>query len=232
MSEEDAGSLLDVGGDGAVSEPSDSPNFYWAENVAGEGDKPEFLLDKYGSVADQAKAYPELQKKLGGFTGAPESYALPDDVSDDDAEYVKALVEAAADSNMNQETFDRIMEIGEGILSAKEEMDRDVEIEKLGENAEGRLQAVAQFLQNNLGDKYDELQFAVNNADVVMLLEEVIKATAPAKLPTAATESAGKVTQADIDSAVAKKDAEGNVRYYTDEAYRNQVQDMMKRVSA
>ena len=37
-----------------------------------EGEKPEWLKDKYKSVEDQAKAYAELEKKFGGFTGSPE----------------------------------------------------------------------------------------------------------------------------------------------------------------
>jgi len=49
--------------------------FSWSEGVNGEGEAPEyFKADKYKSVADQAKAYTELEKRFGGFTGAPEAY--------------------------------------------------------------------------------------------------------------------------------------------------------------
>ena len=45
--------------------------YYLADGVKGTGDIPEwYKADKYKSVAEQAKAYPELLSKFGGFTGA------------------------------------------------------------------------------------------------------------------------------------------------------------------
>ena len=46
-----------------------------------EAEKPEwFLSEKYKTVEDQAAAYPELAKKIGAMTGAPEEYevSMPD----------------------------------------------------------------------------------------------------------------------------------------------------------
>ena len=44
--------------------------FFLSEGIKGVGDLPEwYKADKYKSVAEQAKAYTELEKKFGGFTG-------------------------------------------------------------------------------------------------------------------------------------------------------------------
>ena len=42
------------------------------EATAEEGERPEWLKDKYKTVEDQAKAYNDAEKKLGGFSGSPE----------------------------------------------------------------------------------------------------------------------------------------------------------------
>ena len=52
--------------------------FFLSEGIKGVGDLPEwYKADKYKSIAEQAKAYTELEKKFGGFTGAPkDGYSL------------------------------------------------------------------------------------------------------------------------------------------------------------
>ena len=46
--------------------------YFLSDGIKGTGETPEWYKgDKYKSVAEQAKAYTELEKKFGGFTGAP-----------------------------------------------------------------------------------------------------------------------------------------------------------------
>jgi hypothetical protein len=75
-----------------------------------------------------------------------------------------------------------------GILSAQseavEEVSAEVEIAKLGDNGIERIKTVEQFMKNNLdSDTYERLRYAVNSAESVELVEALINATAPAKLP-------------------------------------------------
>ena len=52
--------------------------FFLSDGIKGVGDQPEwYKADKYKSVAEQAKAYTELEKKFGGFTGAPKDGYQP-----------------------------------------------------------------------------------------------------------------------------------------------------------
>ena len=52
-----------------------------------------YKADKYKSVAEQAKAYTELEKKFGGFTGAPkDGYSVVEGVEQDDALWQRACV--------------------------------------------------------------------------------------------------------------------------------------------
>ena len=62
-----------VAADPAPAEPApDAAKWYLAEGVAGNGEPPEwFRADKYKTLDEQAKAYVELEKRFGAFTGAP-----------------------------------------------------------------------------------------------------------------------------------------------------------------
>ena len=103
------------GGGGGEENNNENNNDGGEENQA-----PEWLQGKYvtegktqeESIAEQAKAYPELAAKFGAFTGAPEEYAdivlsdelkeLGVEISNDDPMLVAAK-EFAKESNMSQE---------------------------------------------------------------------------------------------------------------------------------
>ena len=71
--QDDAGAVADmVGGQETQQEAS----WHYAEGVPGQGDKQEFLKDKYANITEQAKAYTELESRFGSFTGAPEAYEI------------------------------------------------------------------------------------------------------------------------------------------------------------
>jgi hypothetical protein len=215
------------------SEPSnetnetEQPSFLWAEGVAGQGDVPEwYKADKYKSVSDQAKAYGDLEKRFGGFTGAPEAYELGEDVDPEDT-FVQMLSEIGTSSNMNQETFAKVYELGEKLLEANAGINKEREMAALGDKAEERIQNVDAFLKNNLGADYERLMAGVNSAATVELVEKLIAQTGQAKLPTGNAVPVNVPTQADIDEMMNKTDENGRQLYHTSESYRNKVRQAM-----
>ena len=206
------------------------PTFSWSEGVAGEGDKPEwFKGDKYGSVADQAKAYTDLEKRFGGFTGAPESYELPEGLDSEDT-FVKTLSELGAKSQMSQEMHGELLALGNSIFEAKQEFDIEKEMTALGSNADERLANIDGYMKNNLGDKYEELKDAVNNAKTVELVEALISSNIPAQPPTSSVSAVGVPTQCDIEKAMQEKDENGKTLYHYSSAQQQKVQDMIARM--
>lgn len=211
------------------SEPTEAqPSFLWADGLAGEGEAPEwYKADKYKSVSEQAKAYNDLEKRFGGFTGSPESYELPEGVDAEDT-FVQMLSEIGTSANMNQETFAKVYELGEQLLEANAGINKEKEMEALGDNAEERIANVDSFLKNNLGDDYERLMGGVNSAATVELVEKLIAKTAPAKLPTGNSVPVNVPTQADIDAMMSKTDPDtGRNLYQSSEAYRNKVRQAM-----
>ena len=214
-----------------AAEPTLSEGEYFlSDNVKGVGEMPEwYKADKYKSVAEQAKAYTELEKKFGGFTGAPkDGYAVYDGVESDDALWGE-LVEFGNSTNMSQSALNQAWELLTAQEQAIEEVSVEAEMAKLGDNAVERIKVVEQYMKNNLdSDAYEELRYAVNSAESVQLIEALIKSTAPAKLPIDGYVEPGGLEWADIEAEMLRKDENGNLLRSVDMNHERKIQRMMK----
>jgi len=204
--------------------------YFLSDGIKGVGDQPEwYKADKYKSVAEQAKAYTELEKKFGGFTGAPkDGYALYDGVESDDALWGE-LVEFGNSTNMSQSALNQAWELLTAQEQAIEEVSVEAEMAKLGDNAVERIKVVEQYMKNNLdGDTYERLRYAVNSAEAVELVEALVRSTAPAKLPIDGHIEPGGIEWADIEAEMFKKDENGNLLRSVDINHERKIQRMMK----
>ena len=204
--------------------------YFLSDNVKGVGDMPEwYKADKYKSVAEQAKAYTELEKKFGGFTGAPkDGYSIVEGVEQDD-ELWQELVSFGEKTNMSQSALNDAWQILSAQEQAVEEVSVEMEMQKLGDNAVERIKVVEQYMKNNLdADTYEELRYAVNSAESVQLIEALIKSTAPAKLPIDGYIEPGGITWQDIEAEMFKKHESGQMLRAVDPNHERKIQRMMK----
>jgi len=204
--------------------------YFLTEGIKGVGSTPEwYKADKYKSVAEQAKAYTELEKKFGGFTGAPkDGYAIVEGIEQDDALW-QELVSFGERTNMSQAALNDAWQILSAQEQAVEEVSVEMEMQKLGDNAVERIKVVEQFMKNNLdSDSYDRLRYAVNSAESVELVEALIRATAPAKLPIDGYIEPGGMTWDDIEAEMFKKHENGQLLRSVDAAHEAKIQRMMK----
>ena len=204
--------------------------YFLTEGIKGTGELPEwFKADKYKSIADQAKAYTELEKRFGGFKGAPkDGYQPPEGIEPDDALFAE-LKTFAEETNMSQDAFDRAWDLLQAQSEAVEEVSLETEMAKLGDNATGRIKHVEQFMKNNLDpETYERLRYAVNSAESVELVEALIKSTAPAKLPIDGVVEPGGITWQAIEAEMYKKDENGNLLRSVDRNHEAKIQRMMK----
>jgi hypothetical protein len=204
--------------------------YFLTENVKGSGDTPEwYKADKYKSVAEQAKAYTELEKKFGGFTGAPkDGYSGPDGIESDDA-LLQELTEFASKTNMSQEAFGEAWELLSAQSGAAEEVSREQEIAKLGDNASDRIKNVEGFLKNSLdAEDYQNVMGLVTDAKSIELVEALVKATSPVKLPIDGGHSPTGMTWADIEGEMFKKSDNGQLLRSIDVNHERKIQKMMQ----
>jgi len=207
----------------------ESGEYFLADGIKGTGDAPEWLnTEKYKSVAEQAKGYAELSKRFGGFKGAPkDGYTPPEGVEADDALY-QELEAFATKTNMNGDAFQEAWELLSTQGKVAEEYSQEVELSKLGDNAQERIKTVEGFMKNNLdADTYEQARGLVTNAGSVELVELLVKATAPTKLPLEGGTHPQGLTWSDVEHEMFKKDDNGNLLRSTNSSHEQKIQKMM-----
>jgi len=130
-------------------------------------ERPEWLPEKFKTPEDLAKSYTELQSKLGSkeedirnsileeiqaqaFEGRPESagdYQLPESIDPEqsvDNELLKWWSEHSFENGYSQEEFQQGIEMyAQAVMGNQPDM--EAEAQKLGDNAEARIEAASVF---------------------------------------------------------------------------------------
>jgi hypothetical protein len=151
------------------------PKWYYDSDVPGVGEKPDFLDDKYSSLAEQAKAYKEVRKALGAQTGAPESYEFGEyaELIDSKNPHIQDFISYAKENRLSQDAFSRAVKtFVEYDKSMQPNIDE--EIKKLGDDGARRIETVQKWAENNLSDKAIETIGKIGTrADVIEFLDEL-----------------------------------------------------------
>jgi hypothetical protein len=204
--------------------------YFLSEGIKGAGDMPEWYNpSKYKSVSEQAKAYTELEKKFGGFTGAPkDGYSGPEGIESDDV-LLSELTEFANKTNMSQDAFNDAWQLLSTQGEVAEEYNQEQELSKLGDNAQQRIKTVEGFMKNNMSaDDFESARSLVTSAESVQLIEMLVKATAPTKLPIEGGESPTGLTWSDIESEMFKKDEQGGLLRSSSVSHDAKIKQMMQ----
>jgi len=204
--------------------------YFLSDGIKGSGDTPDWYKgDKYKSVAEQAKAYTELEKKFGGFTGAPkDGYSGPEGIDGDDA-LLQELTEFATKTNMSQEAFGDAWELLSAQNEAVQQVSHEQEIASLGDNAQERIKNVEGYLKNNLdAADYEVVRDLVTDAKSIELVEYLVRATAPTKLPIDGGDHPSGMTWGDIETEMFKKSDNGQLLRSIDSNHEAKIQKMMQ----
>ena len=175
--------------------PAEERDFVVAEDVQPE--RPEWLPEKYKSGEDLAKAYKELESKLGtreeefrekfieelnaeAYKDRPESagdYQLPDFVDEGEAidnDLVKWWAELSYENGFSQDEFSKGIEMVIGSMNA-DVPDMEAEIGKLGDNANARIEAAALFSNKFFPQEHmASIERLTETADGLMALEFIM----------------------------------------------------------
>ena len=207
--------------------------------MKGVGKPPEwYKADKYKTVAAQAKAHTDLEKRFGAFTGAPENgvyeIKLPENLDGSlDVEHplLKGLQTWAAEKQMSQEGFTEAITM---LAEYEASLVPDISVIKaeVGDNADARIAAVASWGKANLKpDEFETLREATsgqNAAAVFKTIEAVVAKSRQVRLPKPGEDvvAAQPGGEAAINAAQAKIGPDGKRLFETDAAYRAKVEKM------
>lgn len=181
-------------------------------------ERPEWLPEKYSSGEDLAKAYKELESKLGGkeedirnklleeiqteaFSDRPDSsgdYQLPDIVDDDlavDNELLQWWSEHSFENGYGQEEFQKGIEMyAEAINGAQPDI--EAESAKLGDNANDRIQAASMFANKFFPkDALPAIERMCESHEGIIALEAVMEAMKDGSFAGAAQPTSGVTEQ-------------------------------------
>jgi hypothetical protein len=155
----------------AQDAPKDA-SWYIDEGIPGTGDRPQWLPEKFKSVADVAKSYSELEKRVGS---APKEYDTSKGESWIDPDYVpiQEMLEYAKGKHVPQDVLDKVFEsVGSYLDEFK--VDYSEEVQKLGDKAQERLQVLDNWAKSNFSEEtYAALTNNMRTADAIKAIEEV-----------------------------------------------------------
>jgi hypothetical protein len=238
--QQQAASLLDAGTPPAegqqAAEGGEVQEWFWSDGVKGEGEPPEwFKGDKYKTIEEQAKAYPELAKKLGSFTGAPEAYelTLPDGVEgafDPEHPILQRFMERAKDAGMSQDMFTATLhdfieyELGVSEANIAEQK------QALGPKADARIAAVRDTLAARLPEEqFQALVGMAKDAATFEAIEALVQSNAPAPVPREGTTDMSTLHEQLKDLRTATDD-KGQRLYDTDPATRAKAKELYRKI--
>tara|TARA_R100000426_G_C4807564_1_gene105151 strand:- start:275 stop:1024 length:750 start_codon:yes stop_codon:yes gene_type:complete len=201
--------------------PQEQRDFVVAEDLETKTeDRPEWLPEKYNTGEDLAKAYKELESKLGSkdediraevlkeieaesFKDRPDSagdYQLPDYIDEEsalDSDVLKWWADHAFTYGFSQSEFEEGIE--KVMQATQEEMiDTDAEIEKLGDNATARIEAAALFSKQFFPEQHmDSIERLTETAEGLEALEFIMEKLKSPSLGSDGTPS-GQITEAGL----------------------------------
>ena len=202
----------------AVEAPTEERDFVVAEDS--QPQRPEWLPEKYSTGEDLAKAYKELESKLGtkdedirskiieeiqteAFSERPESagdYQLPDIVNEEmavDNELLRWWADHSYENGFSQDEFNKGIEMY-AQATAGQEPDLDAEAAKLGDNANDRIQAASMFANKFFPEQaIPAVERMCESHEGILALEAVMEAMKDGSFAGETQASAGQ-SEADL----------------------------------
>lgn len=206
---------------------------WWVdEGIAGQGPRPEFLQSQFKTLAEQAKAYPEVRKALGAQTGAPESYEFGEFANEVELSnpHIQEFLSYAKENRLSQDAVSKAMKTFvdyESSMMPNEE----AEAAKLGPDGARTREVLDQWTKNHLSSKAQEVYKAIpKTAEVLSFMDE---------LRQRALSSVSNPPSASINQQSFKPLTEGEVRqeirnnqekYLNDPHYRSEISRKLEQV--
>ena len=226
---------------GEGQEPTEKPTdiehpWELAKGVRGEGERPDFFKhDKYATIADQAKAYTELESRQGKFGtlfGAPDAtddnptgydiklpQSVPGEIDKTDPQ-LQGFLKVSHDMGLSQEAVQRLYDVYAESSYQADRVSVENEVALLGDKAPQRISMLDQQLRNQLPEElYDAIMPIMQTAGVFGAIEHLVNGGKPPNMPVG-TDVAPAVTRADIDARVADE------RYQREPAFRAETERM------
>jgi len=161
------------------------PAWYLDDNTPGQGARPDWLPTKYRKASDVGRAYSELEKRLGGFTGAPDKYDVASLEIDETDPTIQTLMEVGKKHNMNQEVFQDVVGRLMSVQEVQEQAHLDDQLKKMGKDGERMLTEYKNWTKDYLQPEEREVVTNwVKTAEDLQVFNTMMAHTHMSKVPT------------------------------------------------
>ena len=206
--------------------PTNEPQWYLDDNTPGTGLRPDWLPSKYKKVADVAKAYTELERRLGGFTGAPEAYDFSSLELDENQLVVKELSRVGKELNMSQEGLQKVLGTIASAYETESQMHLDEQVKKLGRDGERMLTEYKNWTKDYLAlEEAERVHEWISSAEDLQTFTKLMAHTHMPNVPT--THAMNMANNFETVSELRKEMAQNVSRFDSDPAYRADWQKRM-----
>jgi hypothetical protein len=203
-------------------------------------ERPDYYPEKFWNddgpdVEKLAKSYAELEKKFkSGKHKAPEQYdvsGLSDQGMDADDPTVAVYQDWAKENGISQDAFEDLAGRVLGLSQQEQEsaeIDQRNEIQKLGKNAQEKIQMVERSLMKAslTNSERDSLAQSLNNADSINAFVKYHQSLTNENIPIAPAVNQPDMTKADLEVAIA------DPRWKTDAPWRTKIEKQWMQANA
>ena len=205
-----------------------APTWFIDEGRPGEGERPQWLSDKFKTAADLGKSYAELEKKFGQV---PDEY----DISGSkfiDHEYApfQEFLKLAKEKRVPKDVVDKMVDSFDKYMD-EFTIDYEEEAKKLGADAPERLKVLDNWAKANLSEEsYHALTSNLKNANAIKALEELRGKMMSNTVLVPGGNDAASTNVETLDDV--RTDLNNNLtKYKTDVVYRKDIQGRLERAS-
>ena len=202
------------------SQEANANEWRWSDDIIGDGEKPDWLKDRYKSVSDQAKAYTELEKKFGEFHGAPKDGYSFDDLGDaKDDPIVGHFAETFKDLNLSQQGFERVITEFTALQNNMAHENIKKTYDDLGYGAKQQINQAVAFANQFKNDVASVMKGWLQSADDVKAFTSILSAIPTNEAPSGPGYGQD-VKQYETRKQINAEKIKNFERYKTDENYR------------
>lgn len=196
-----------------------APSWYLDDNTPGQGNRPDWLPDKYLKASDLGKSYKELESRLGGFTGAPEKYDVASLELDENDPLIINLMNTAKEQNMSQAAFNKLIGTIVTTGEARDEHNLEEQCKKLGPDAQRELVAFKNWTKDYFQPAEREVATQwVKTADDLKVFNKMMANSHMSQVPTA--QNVALANSYETVQDLGKEMTKNISRYESDAAYR------------
>lgn len=213
------------------AQESEPNQWHWDDGVRGDGDRPDWLQERYKSVADQAKAYSELEKKFGEFKGAPKDGYNFDAVQqlDKDDPLLQHFSQTFKDLNLSQKGFERIASEFIELQNQSAQKQMQEEFKKLGPDAKQQVTQAVNWINNTFNDDVAKtMQTWMQTAQDVEAIKGLMAMSPKSNAPTHDSIASSQPDYESVQEVINEKQANWQ-RYKDEENYRNSLKRRLQK---